>query len=340
SLFGQLEGDKYILALPEAFREVLPKNALAFRDRTIQTLSPTQIHRLSITRDKTTYDLVAPDTPGKTLHWRMSKPVDAPADDEQATKVALLLGNLHAAELVTDHPADEKTYGFDRPLVTVTWTLHPEASPGPGKDASPTEGTLRIGAKVPGGENRYATIDGTKLVFTVGSEFVEPFLGEFRDHRVLSFVPATVQRIVFRWPGRLLSFVPRSQGPTSLPEWRPEPGVDPTGFDISKINALLEGLSKLQTERFAQYVGILPESFGLTPPRLSIEFQFDGAKPKTLRLGNQSLEGPLYATAETGSAGAVFMVAGPAWVELAKAPKRPDDLPEQVIKPAEKGAKP
>lgn len=337
-LYAQIAGDKAILTLPEAFRDALPKGALAFRDRTIQTFNPTRVSALSITRDKTVYELVAPDTPGKTLHWRMTKPVDAQADDEQATKVAMLLGNLHAAELVTDQPADEKTYGLDRPVVSTSWTLRPEE--GKDKDATPTQGTLHVGAKVAGSENRYAMLAEKKLVFTLSPDVVDPFLGELHDHRVLGFVPGTVERIVFRWPGRTLDFVSHQRGPGQLPEWKPGPGVDPTGFDVSKINALLEGLSKLQTDRFVQYVGIFPESVELTPPRLAIEFHFDGPKPKTLRLGSQSADGPLYATTETGSAGAVFTLAGPAWVELAKAPRRPTDLPEEPIQPAKKAEKP
>ena len=336
ALYGQLAGDKYLLALPESFREVLPKSALAFRDRTILAFSPTHISRLSIERDKATYDLVAPDTPGQSVHWRMTRPIDAPADDEQATKVAMLLGNLSAADFVADEPAGDKAYGFDAPLVTAAWTLNDEAAKTKAKDAPPSRGTLRIGNRAPGTENRYARLDGGKVVFTVTPEVVEPLLGEFRDHRVISFVPATVERIVFRWPDRVLSFVRRAGSHGSLPEWTPEPGVDPTGFDVSKLNALLDGLSKLQTERFAQYVGILPDSYGLRPPRLTIELQFEGGKPRTLRLGNQSESGPLYATTASGSAGAVFTLAGPAWVELAKPPRRPDDLPEQVFKPVDR----
>jgi hypothetical protein len=323
TLFGQLEGDRYVLALPESLREVLPRSPLAFRDRTLQTFNPTQISRLSIRRDGVTYDLVAPDTPGKTLHWRMTSPIEGPADDEQASKVAMMLANLRAAELITATPGDDATYGFDHPVVTASWASDASAAKG-GKEVPHREGTLRLGKTAPGGETRYARFDGARLVFTLGPLVFEPFLGEFRDHRVLAFRPETVARIVFRWPGRTLSFVPRSEGPPALPAWAPEPGVDPAGFDVSKLNKLLEGLSRLQTERFAQYLGIFPEAYGLTPPRLAIELQFDGAKPKTLRLGNATPDGSLFATAEAGAAGAAFFLQGPAWIALATPPAAPE----------------
>ncbi len=343
TVYAQVEGDPTILALPDTVLELLPRNRLAYRDRTIQTLNVARVSHLTIERGGATLQLVGPDAPGSSVHWRLTSPVEAQADDEAVTKVLLLLGNLTAEQLVTDQPADDRTYGFDKPLVAASWTMRPAGEEAnrakekaKGKDKARAEestGTLRVGAKVPGGEDRYANVVGSPVVFTLGPEAVQPLLGEFHDRRVLAFPPGLVERLVLRWPDRLISFVPRDRPGGQAPEWRPEPGVDTTGLDVSKLSALVQGLSSLNADRFVQYRGIFPAAAGLEHPRLSIEVQLGGGLgAKRLRLGSQAPDGPLYATAETGAAGAVFTLAGPAWTELARTPRRPSDLPENVFK--------
>ncbi len=327
SIYGQIEGDRSILALPEAFREVVPKNELTFRDRTLLTIGATEFSHLTVVQGKTKYEIQAPNTPGTSLHWQLTEPVTGQADDEQVTKAVLLIGNLRASEFVTLDMGDGKAYGLDEPGLTITWTLHKEAE----KGKADSTGTLRIGSPIKGTDLYYANLSGSAMVFKLTSEFVQPFFGEFRDHRVLTFEPSRVQRIVFRWPGRWLSLVPTIEQKGLPPKWHSEFGQDTTGFDVSKINALIEQLAKLQTDHFVQYYGLFTEAYGLTPPRVSVEFQFDGQSKKVLRVGNQSESGPLYATTENSNAGTVFTLSGPAWVELTKAPKRADDLPDQVF---------
>ena len=76
SIFAQLENDDVILALPDTLLEVLPKNEFAFRDRTILTLNPADIRKLTVTRAGRTDELV-PNTTGEPNRWRMRRPIDA-----------------------------------------------------------------------------------------------------------------------------------------------------------------------------------------------------------------------------------------------------------------------
>ena len=73
TIFARLEGDSVILALPDNLLDVLPKNPLAFRDRSIVTDSPAEIKQ-------------AHDPPGRSgrraragQHGRAQRLADAPA---------------------------------------------------------------------------------------------------------------------------------------------------------------------------------------------------------------------------------------------------------------------
>ncbi len=118
------------------------------------------------------------------------------------------------------------------------------------------------------------------------------------------------------------------------------PAKDITGFDLSRLPSLVESLANLRTQEFVQYRGIFPTNFGLDHPRLTIQVQLSGSLgAKELRIGNQLPEGPLYATTETGSAGEVLTLAGPAWVELARVSKSPlPELPQNVFTPEKPGS--
>src|SRR5262249_6068151 len=148
----------------------LPRSPLAFHNRTVLTLSPTQIHGLTIHRDGTDYELVSPAGAGTSTHWRMMRPVAARADEEAITKATLLLSSLRAEEYISDQVGDGKAFGLYAPSLSVTWTMPAESVPskpnvdGKAKTAKGKRenksGTLRIGGKLPKSELWYANIEG------------------------------------------------------------------------------------------------------------------------------------------------------------------------------------
>jgi hypothetical protein len=332
-IFARVEGDRTVLALPETFRTVLPKNALAYRDRTMLSLSPSQLQRLTVRRGGTTYEVSAPGTAsGSPTHWRLRAPVEANADDEAATKMVLILANLHAEELVSDQLGDGKAYGLDAPALTVTWTTSGATSPG-ADTAKPSTGTLRIGAQPPKAQSFSANLVGSPIVFTLSASAVAPFEAEFHDRGVLTFPADQVERLVLRWPDRTFSFT-RPARPTGPAQWLPESGIDLSGFDLNKLNALVTSLSRLVTPQFVQYDGPFPSSSGLDHPQLTIEVVLGGQQgTRALRLGNFRAHDQLDATTATGSSGPVFVLTGPAWTELVKSPRPSHDFPDDVFAP-------
>ena len=64
TVYGQIEGDNIVLALPDTLLDVLPHNRLAYRDRGVLSVNPGIITRLQVIRE------------GKTI--RLSNRIDRP----------------------------------------------------------------------------------------------------------------------------------------------------------------------------------------------------------------------------------------------------------------------
>ncbi len=74
AIFARLKGDPMILALPDRLLDVLPKNPYAFSDRSLITLDPTKIRKLTIRRGTRVHEF-EPDQSGEPNAWRMLAPV-------------------------------------------------------------------------------------------------------------------------------------------------------------------------------------------------------------------------------------------------------------------------
>jgi hypothetical protein len=346
AVYARLEGDRFLLGIPDTFMAALPRSALAFHDHTVLTLSPTQIQRLTIHRGGTAFELVAPAAAGKSTRWQMVRPVAARADDGAVTQVILLLSSLRAEEYIADELGDGRAFGLHAPVVTVTWTTPAEAT---GNQAKPTDkgksrsgdgdhetvsGTLRIGAKLPQSEEYYANIEGNPAVFTLPARALGVFDAEFHTHRVMGFAPGAARRLVFRWPGRTLVFKPQEAPAGKERRWVPEDSATAGGFDASRLPALVKSLSDLNTPRFLQYTGPLPAVTGLDDPRLLIEVHLADGGTGYLRIG-RTTDQQTYATyVKPGEAsGPVFLLTGPAWPELARYVPGGETLPDDVFAP-------
>jgi hypothetical protein len=320
TIFARLEGDRVLLALPDKLLDVLPKNPLAFRDRSIVTDDPGKIKKLTIRRGPRVDEIVPDSTgPSQPNTFRMLRPVNAPADAGAVTQALTVLCGLRAEDFAAPSVGDGKAFGLDRPLMQIDWE---------------SEGThsLKIGAAVPRSTNFYATRDGQSMVFTLPAATLRAFDAEYHDHRVMSFPTQRAMRVVLYFAGRTISLRHRPAQTRGQVEWVPEPGSDAEGIDLSRIGSLVQTLSQLQTLRFIQYEGEIPPQTGLAHPRLKVEVTL-GAKGPThvLRIGSSTDDGNVCAATGTGSSGAAFFLPGPPWNDLIRSGERLDPLPDNVF---------
>jgi hypothetical protein len=310
--------------LPDKLLDVLPKNPLAFRDRSIVTDSPEKIKRLTIRRGDRV-DEIVPASTGTSLPntWRMLRPVEAQADAGAVTQVLTVLCSLRAQDFAAPSAGDGKAFGLDRPLMQIDWE-------------SDRPHTLKIGAAVPRSANFYATVDGQPMVFTIPATTLRLFDAEYHDHRVMSFPIARAMRVVLRFAGRTITLRHRPPQARGQVEWVPEPGTDAEGIDLSRIGSLVQTLSRLETTRFIQYEGPIPPDTGLARPRLTVEVTLGAKDPKqVVRIGSNSDDGNVCAATGTGSSGAVFFLPAPPWNELIRSGERFPPLPDDVFAPAQ-----
>ncbi len=341
SIYGRLEGDSVVLALPDALLDVLPRNLLAYRDRGVLAINPAGVTRLTLRREGTT-TVLEPDRSAKVAnHWRMVAPVAAPADVRAVTQLLALLSELRAEDFAADAVGDGKIFGLDQPSLVVTWDLDtpPGGTASPGSSAQNSAaatglgGHLRIGMPVPGKPGTfYAAVGGQTFVFTLGTPAVQALLAEFHDTLVLSFPSESVRRLVLRVPGRTLAFTRSTQPGRGKTEWTPEPGIDTSDIDLSRFNDLVKQLAELRTSRFVQYNGPIAAATGLARPRLIVELGDDSGKPAhVLRIGETN-GGLVLAATGTSPTGPVFVLPAAAWNAFIPGPGT-GDLPASPFAP-------
>jgi hypothetical protein len=322
TIYARLERDNVILALPDTLIEVLPKNPFWFRDRSISMLKLEQVKKLIISRPWRT-DEIEPSRGGEPNKWRMRRPIDAQADATSVTQALAILANLRAEDIVSDSIGDGKLFGLDRPAMEIAWETNQTYR-------------LKIGATVPKTSTFYAALEDHPFVFTLSDEVVSLFEAEFRDHHVMSFPVNRAERLVLRWPNRMLGIRRRLQPPKGQPEWVDEPNSDASGVDLSLTSALVGQMAQLQTTRFTQYEGPIPSYTGLLRPKLVAEVSLgQGETPRVLRIGD-TLSGMVFAAEGTARSGPVFFLPAKAWDALIKSGERWQTLPANVFAPAQK----
>jgi hypothetical protein len=210
--------------------------------------------------------------------WRLTKPVDAPADD---MAVKTLLSTLTGAEVqktLDEVPSDLAPFGLDKPNPTVTVTVKDGAQPPPiavGKNTT-------IGAKsyVRKGDEGKVYLTTTSLQFALNKQ-----PKDLREKQLLSFADDDVTRVDIK---------PATGAPTALVRkdkdaWTVEPGGHPA--DPTEVRSYLSTLRSTRAVDFPDPAD--PAKYGLATPRLQVTVATgkDGADTKTIQLGNEMSEG-------------------------------------------------
>jgi hypothetical protein len=318
ALYAQLPHDQVILALLDTFVDVLPRNAFAFRNRTILSENPGSIQKLVVKHDSQTVEL-EPSKTGEPNQWRMLRPVNARADAATVTRALAVLTSLRAEDYVTDSAGDGRAFGLDRPTREISWV-------------SDRTHALKVGGRLSRTAN-YAQVVGQPMVFTLSTDVLSYFDAEFHDHAVDSFPVAKAERMILRWPNRIVALRRRPQSQDRL-AWVDEPGSDTAGVDLSRADAIVAALSRLETVRYFQYEGVIPASTGLLRPRLVVEVDLGTKEPnRTLRIGYPNPDGTVFAATGTSDSGPVFFLPAVAWNALIQSGERFVPLPESVFAP-------
>ncbi len=228
--------------------------------------------------DITAVTLVFPDRElalvKKDGAWRLTKPIEAPADD---AAVKALLGALTGAEVqksLEELPSDLASFGLDRPdptvkLATATGDLPAIAV---GKNAA-------IGGKTyvrVGDEPKVVLVPST-LKFALNKQ-----PNDLRDKQLLAFKDDDVTRI---------DITPAEGAPVALVRkdkdaWVLEPGEQPT--DLTEVRSYL---SSLRSTRAVDFPDGDAAATGLDEPRLTVTVGLGKDAKQTLLIGKETTQG-------------------------------------------------
>lgn len=120
--------------------------------------------------------------------WRLAAPLDAPADQTEATNAAANLASADVQRVVDEQPKDLAAFGLATPRITVAFRLAGEKAPR----------TLLIGDKNPSGSDLYAKLPDAPRVLLVSAYLESTFdkgVFGFRDKRILTFDREKIDRL-------------------------------------------------------------------------------------------------------------------------------------------------
>jgi hypothetical protein len=336
-VYGQLEGDPTVLALPETARSLVPKGELAYLERGLLSLPLGSIDQITVRHGESTVELALAGGPGDPVRWRMVNPVQAPADAASLVRLEPLLTRLRAENLVTDAAKDLKAYGLDAPTMTLRWRSREKGAAAGRAVPAGASYSLLLGAFVPDSlGSRYAKFgdDLSPLVFTVSPEALAILGAELHSHTVLAFPEGQVARVILSRAGTSLTYARQEKPFAPRADWTLETGAPAPGMTSERVDALVKMLSNLTTQRFVQYSGPIPRKYGLAEPQLRVEVELSGGLgTRVLRLGSRGPESTWLATAETGDSGAVVLLPMMSWTLWLSPPAPGGELPANVFAP-------
>jgi hypothetical protein len=273
----------FVIAQPLAQR--LVASVLQFRDRDLTHF--TDADRVVLERGPRKAAFTKADGT-----WKMTEPIDAPAEQTDLDEFAVAASKLRADELVAEKPTDLKPFGLDKP--EARWNFFA---------ANKEVLSLLVGGteKAPTGR-RYAKIAGNDLVFLLTPQLTTKVLGEYRTRTVWPSLDAfQIDRLAYGYAEH--PFVLTKPDNDWVLEGKP--GVK---IKAEAVRETLDALAGLKAERYVVDKGADLKLFGLEPPQLSLSIQTKSGK-RVLQVGRQ--EGGskrYYARVPDTDVSAVFLI--------------------------------
>ena len=212
--------------------------------------------------------------------WRLTKPVDAPADEAAVKSLVASIGDAEVQKTLDELPKDLASFGLDRPTVTVRLTLKGGAQQPPlavGKNTA-------IGGKtyVRKGDEPKLYLTSSTLPFGLNKQ-----VKDLRDKQLLAFQDDQVKRV---------EIVPDGGPTTALVRkdkdaWTVEPGGQ--AADPTEVRSYLSSLRGARATDFPDDAPTDLGKYGLEHPRLTVRVSAgkDGAEPQSLLLGSETTQG-------------------------------------------------
>jgi ribosomal protein L14E/L6E/L27E len=239
-------------------------------------------------KKKTLFELKADDVTQVTLDygdhkivlkksgadWRMTEPLDVPADATTAKNLASAIADCEVKHELKDASADLSQYGLDKPFVTVTVKAGDKELP-----------AFMVGKNTPVGFSTYVQRADDKKIQLTGSAFrsgVDKKVKDLRDKTIIDFVDGDVQRLELSGDGKELVLVQKDD------KWTIE---QPASYaaDGSTVRSFLSTLRSMRATDFPDDQPADLATYGLDKPQLKIALHLgkDNAE-KSILIGKEN----------------------------------------------------
>jgi hypothetical protein len=189
--------------------------------------------------------------------WRVTKPVDAPADEGVVTSLLTTLVEAEVQKTLDELPADLAPFGLDKPSVVARVTS---------KDGSQSP-TIAVGKNTTiGGRTYVRKGDEPKVYLTTTSlKFgLDKQVKDLRDKAVIAYQDDDVQRVAIqRAEGETTTLVRKDKD-----AWTVEPGDQPA--DPTEVRSYLSSLRSTRAVDFPDDAPADLGKYGLATPRLVV----------------------------------------------------------------------
>ncbi len=256
--------------------------------------------------DKTKISKVALDYPDRSIviektgeHWRITKPIDADADDTALNNMVAAIATAEVTRTLEDVADKLPSYGLDKPVVTATLTASDGTAVPP----------IKIGKTTQVGYSSYVQKGDDPKVYITGAAFqagMKKELKDLRDKSVIAFEDPEVQKIELTRPDQTIAVEREGDGD----HWKITAPA-PYRADDAEMRSLLASLRGVRATDFASDDPAADLStYGLIAPRLGISVSLgkDRAQ-KTLRFGEtQDKDGKKAVYAKRGESPTVYAI--------------------------------
>jgi hypothetical protein len=282
--FAVVDGSTAVVVLPGALARRLLAPPLQFRDRNLARFTDAD----RITLERGARKAVFAKVDGT---WKLTAPLDAPAEQTDLEDFLGGVANLRADELVADKPADLKPYGLDRP--EAQWRFQ----------AGDKEVlSLLIGNQEKEGPRCFAKLASGDLVFLLDPQLTTKALAEYRSRTLWAPLDAVqIDRLSYGYARN--PFALEKVGETWQVVGRPELKVP-----AEAVRETLDALAGLRVGRYVADKGADLKLYGLEPPQLTLEIQTRSGQ-RVLHVGRPEGESKrLYARVPEGERTDVFVI--------------------------------
>ena len=208
--------------------------------------------------------------------WRLTQPVDAPADEAVVKAVVQAVTAAEVQKSLDELPADLAPFGLDKPSTVITLSTKDGAQP-----------PIQVGKNTTIGAKTYVRKGDTPKVFLTASTIqtaINKQVKDVRDKQLLAFEDADVKRIEVAKPGAPTLTLSRKDGDA----WTLDPGGVPA--DATEVRSYVSALRTTRATDFPDDAPADLAKYGLTAPRLTVTVATgkDGEATQQLLVGGES----------------------------------------------------